>query len=137
MKRLILGLSVLLAVLCSTAFAEQPLAKQDGNIDLSQAEVSPSLTPEIWLYLQEQRRYDDPKQAVRRKAEARAQQRRDRLSALKWFGMSNARPTASAVPWMGTYSPYWGGNSWDPFQWIGGGYPTTASRIEYFGLYRF
>ena len=33
---------------------------------------------------------------------------------MNWFGVSNARPTASVTPWFGTYSPTWVGNTNDP-----------------------
>ena len=78
---------------------------------------TPPTTPEMWYYMQETRRYDDPKQAIRRKAEMKAAQRRDRLAALKWYGMSDSRPTASALPFYGDYSPTWVGNSWNPYRW--------------------
>src|SRR6185503_3346973 len=41
---------------------------------------APTVTPELWVYSQEQRRHDDPAQAVRRKAEVQADQRLSRLS---------------------------------------------------------
>jgi hypothetical protein len=95
-----------------------------------------SMTPEIWIYLQELKRYDDPQQAVRRKAEQRAADRQARLAAMRWYGFSNARPQASACPWMGTYSPVWSGNSWDPYQYLGIGWPGTALRIEQYEIRR-
>lgn len=89
------------------------------NRGLTTTEVSPSQSPELWLYQQELRRYEDPEQAVRRKAEARAEQRMSRLAAMKWFGQSNSRPHAAAMPWMDEYSPVWVGNGVHPLQWMG------------------
>ncbi|NIL98346.1 MAG: hypothetical protein GTO62_14755 [Planctomycetales bacterium] len=60
----------------------------DGGVSLS--EVQP--TPEMWFYVQERRRHDDPRTAVRRKAEYRAQQRQQRIAAMKAFGESKQRP---------------------------------------------
>jgi len=77
-------------------------------------------TPEMWLYLQERDRHDNPKLAVRRKAEERAAARRARLAAMKWYGMSNQRPQASPAPFMGTYSPTWFGNSNNLYGWVPG-----------------
>jgi hypothetical protein len=78
--------------------------------------VSP--TVEMWFYEQEQRRYDDPKLAVRRKAEARAQQRQARLAATRWYGISNSRPMVSPTPFTSGYSAYWGSNSYEPMRWL-------------------
>jgi hypothetical protein len=81
--------------------------------------VSTRLTPELWLYEQERIRMDDPAQAVRRKAEIRGMQRAERLAALKWYGMSNSRPTYTNVtPMLGGFgSPTWTSNSYDPARW--------------------
>jgi len=91
-----------------------------ATVHVSQGQLT--ATPEMWLYEQEMRRYEDPKTAVRRKAEQRSQARLDRIQAMKWFGLSNSRPVASAVPFMaGTYSPAWTGNHADPNRWVGSG----------------
>jgi hypothetical protein len=82
---------------------------------------APATTPELWVYSQEQRRHDDPAQAVRRKAEFQAEQRMARLASLKWYGYSNSRPEASMTPMMGTYSAGWGGNGWNRYEWFGVG----------------
>lgn len=90
----------------------------------------PEVTPEMWLYSQEWRRHDDPAQAVRRKAEARAAARTQRLEAMRWYGMSNARPQAAVTPFMGVYSPAWSGNGYNRYDWIGAAYPATTLRVE-------
>jgi hypothetical protein len=78
------------------------------------------MTPEMWLYSQEQRRHDDPKDAVRRKAEYRTAQRMRRMAAREWFGYSNARPVANPDPWNAGYSAHWSANNaMRPDQWIG------------------
>ncbi|HUY31198.1 MAG TPA: hypothetical protein VMV69_00350 [Pirellulales bacterium] len=78
------------------------------------------MTPEMWFYLRESRRYDDPKQAVRRKAEFKAAQRQRRIAAMQWYGFSNARPTVNASPFNGSYSPGWGANHrGNPYLWPG------------------
>jgi hypothetical protein len=81
--------------------------------------TTPTVTPELWLYSQELQRHDDPAQAVRRRAEFRADQRSQRLAALKWFGLSNSRPQASPIPLMGVYSPTWVGNGPNRYDWVG------------------
>lgn len=79
----------------------------------------PSMSSDMWLYLHEQRRHDDPKQAVRRKAELKAAQRAERLAAQRWYGVSNQRPTASTSPFMGGYSASWSGFGTQPAPWSG------------------
>lgn len=92
--------------------------KSPGASSLSMSEMS----PEMWLYMQERERHDDPKEAVRRKAEYRTAQRQRRIAAREWFGYSNARPAANSDPWMAGYSPHWSANSPQrPDQWIGNG----------------
>jgi hypothetical protein len=123
------------AILVASAYAQEraPRAVQPAAAQREPAQLqSPSmanLTPEMWLYLQERDRYDDPEQAVRRKAEDRATQRNHRMAARKWFGFSNARPTASPVPIMSSYSPFWAGNDSDPNRWNGVG-PATIIESE-------
>jgi len=151
MKRFVLSLS-LFTLTCSAAVAQEfgkrdfvppaPPAAPVATRVVEKQEVSPSdldspsMSQEMWFYTQELRRYDDPKQAVRRKAEQKAADRSARLAALKWYGYSNLRPQASAAPWMGTYSPYWAGNSWDPYQHVGVGWPGTALRVEHYDYRR-
>lgn len=120
------------------AAAQQPRESDSmKDEDISLGQLQP--TPEMWLYLQETKRQDDPKLAARRKAEFKAAQRMRRLEAQRWFGYSASRPMASPQPYTGTYSPYWGSNTNDPFRWagIGGstyyivpsGRPTVAQRL--------
>jgi hypothetical protein len=95
-------------------------------------EINPSqVTPEFYLYMQELRRHDDPQQAVRRKAEARAAARESRITAMKWYGMSNARPQANPVPFMsGAYSPTWIGSRPERYDWYGLGWPSVSLRVD-------
>jgi len=95
-----------------------------------------SFTPEMWLYTQEWRRHDDPALAVRRAAEFRAEQRSQRLAALKWYGLSNARPQASVTPFTGIYSPSWVGNGYDRYDWAGPMRPTTVLHVDTYGMLR-
>ncbi len=103
-------------VCCAVLTAQEP-AKPARDI---RHEFSPGVVPptaEMWFYEQERNRHDDPKLAVRRKAEFKAAQRGNRIASLHWYGMSNSRPAASATPWFGTYSPTWSSNSSDPYRW--------------------
>ena len=80
----------------------------------------------MWFYEQERLRYQDPKNAVRANAEFRAAQRMRRRAALKWYGLSNSRPTANTDPVHGTYSPRWISNGYNPSHWSGVGNTTVV-----------
>jgi len=146
MKRLIPICSMLVVLACAVASAQQPpIPKLQPSLPLvtkidrppvagPQQQPSaathfapttlsaPATTPELWVYSQEQRRHDDPAQAVRRKAEYQAAQRMSRLASLKWYGYSNSRPEAGMTPIMGTYSAGWAGNGGNRYEWYGGGW---------------
>jgi hypothetical protein len=114
--------------------AQEPSAQLTVPRTITRTETIPTLspeqiTPELYYYLSELRRHDDPKQAVRRKAELKAAQRNERIAAMKWYGLSNARPQASAMPFTDFYSPAWVGNGYNRFEWIGGG-PGVTFRVD-------
>lgn len=132
----------MVAFCCTIATAQQPGVTQPlvtkidrppvAGLQVSQPPThftpttlsAPQVTPELWVYSQEQRRHDDPALAVRRKAEFQAEQRMARLASLKWYGYSNSRPEAGMTPIMGTYSAGYVGNAWNRHEWLGysGGY---------------
>jgi len=87
-------------------------------------------TPEMWFYQQERNRHDDPKLAVRRRAEARGEQRQQRLASSKWYGIYNSRPKVSPTPWFGSYSPSWVSNTYDPARWRMPAVPVVANLPE-------
>src|SRR3990172_7417174 len=92
MKWLWITLPVVSLFLVVPALAEN---KSDSkpSISISPGELAP--TQEMWFYEQYQKQYMDPKTTVRLKAEFRAEERMRRIAALRWFGFSNQRPTAS------------------------------------------
>jgi hypothetical protein len=119
----------------SSASAQAPKALGTTESDLfGELPSEGTVTPEMWFYLQEYRRYKSPEEAVRRKAEFRASQRRNRLAAQRWFGFSNLRPSVNPIPYFGSYSASWTGNFRDPFSWSGQGGPLvvyhTARRSD-------
>lgn len=65
------------------------------------------------------RRNTEAWEAIHRKAAMKAEMRGRRLTTQKWFGYSNLRPTASATPFLSTYSPTWTGNTAHPAYWTG------------------
>jgi hypothetical protein len=135
MKRLSLLLFVISLAAVSRALGQAPT---DPLIDTTAGQprvtthgptLSPGelqATPEMWFYEQERQRYLDPKNAVRANAESRAAQRARRLAALRWFGFSNARPTANPDPFHGSYSPRWVSGGYVPSQWSSVGSATVV-----------
>ncbi len=119
MKRLVLALALPIVFSAGIARAERPVAVGLGlDSFVSPGEIK--ATPEMWFYDQAMRQYKDPKMAVRAKAEYRAAQRQRRLESMKWFGMSNSRPTANSDPIHGDYSPSWVANpGYYPLRWNG------------------
>ncbi len=104
----------------ATPSRAQPPARpsQRATVDISPGEVT--ATPEMWFYEQSLRQYNDPKTAVRQKAEFKTAERLRRMAALRWFGFSNSRPMAGVDPIHGDYGPYWtSGNVYQPFRWAG------------------
>ncbi len=127
MKRIFLALSIQ-AMLVAAAQAQrpvdrpitdQPIQVQSGlqNRVVSSGELTP--TPEMWFYEQERKRWDDPQSLVHAAAEQKANQRRERMASMNWYGLSNLRPQASPDPVHGNYSPRWSSNGYMPSQWIG------------------
>ncbi len=94
----------------------KPTPPRDATIHIAPSSLS--ATQDMWFYEQQLRQYQDPKFAVRQKAEFRAAERQRRLTAQKWYGISNARPLAGTDPVHGQYAPVWtSGNPYRPFQW--------------------
>jgi hypothetical protein len=119
MKRLAISSALLLLLLAVPLRAEKPVATGLGlSTVVSPGELK--ATPEMWFYDQAMRQYNDPKMAVRLKADSHAQQRMRRLESMKWFGFSNIRPRASSDPFHNDYSPGWVANpGYYPSRWNG------------------
>jgi hypothetical protein len=81
----------------------------------------------MWFYEQQRLEYQDPRAAVRRKAEFKATQRANRLAAMKLYGLSNSRPSASPTPMFGSYAPGWTARNADPNRWIG---PSQVNVVQ-------
>lgn len=133
------ALALTLALLVSHASAQDPFDSPFNSpgapaADVPPADTTPADAPsaeerdsQLYQMMQMLDRYEDPKQAVRRKAEEKAAQRRDRLASQKWYGYSPLRPTVSAVPWTSRYGSRWvGGSSWGYY----GYHPLTIVRLQ-------
>lgn len=117
MRRFLSSAIVLLAVAQIASAQDRGETNSLRRDEPTSPVLTSSQTPEMWFYEQERARWENPKEAVRRKAEYRGAQRGQRIAAMKWYGMSNSRPTAGLTPMFGTYSPMWSSNSFDPFRW--------------------
>ena len=122
--------SILLGAGAVRLSAQEPVALEQPQADPGLSAHSPAVPTDLWLYMNEQRRHDDPQQAVRRKAGLKAEQRAERMAAMKWYGLSNSRPTASPIPSMGIYSPTWTGNGLLPYQWVNTGHARPVVRVD-------
>jgi len=130
MRRLVLSFTFVPALLIGAVLAAQDPGRFSTPVGQDPTSDQVAQTEDMWFYLQELRRYDDPQAVIRRKAERKGEQRRQRLAAMKWYGWSQSRPTASSTPWTGVYSPSWVGNGADPYQWVGNAYVTSAIRVD-------
>ncbi len=123
MKRLCCWL-ILAVASCQTALAvDPPRTRSPLDRPISLGELTP--TPEMWFYEQQMREYRDPKAAVRRKAEFKADQRMRRIASMQWFGYDNSRPTTTPDFQFGPASPQWSSNSGNPMLWRGISRPTV------------
>ncbi|REK13035.1 MAG: hypothetical protein DWQ37_10450 [Planctomycetota bacterium] len=121
-----LPLTLVLAAVACPCLAQEPRPDR-----VAQAPTTVVKTPEMWIYEQERIRYEDPAMAVRRRAELRGAQRAARLAAMKWYGISNSRPTVSPTPWLNSsYAPFWGSNTYDPNRWRAYTSPTVVMQPE-------
>ena len=87
-----------MAVVICLAYQASTSAQDSSTARTAQVENEISfadvkVTPEMWFYIQERRRHDNPQDAVRRKAEYRAKQRQERIAATKAAGRSKQRPS--------------------------------------------
>jgi hypothetical protein len=118
MKRVLATVFVASLLIPAVAMAQKPKSSHGGlDEEISIGEIPP--TQEMWFYQQELTRQQDPKLAIRRRAEFRAAQRERRLASQEWYGISPLRPNANVTPWTGgLYSPGWTGNTREPFRWM-------------------
>jgi hypothetical protein len=112
MSRLFLGALILGSLLVFAAAAradESDDFHADANSPVNQSR--PPAHDESWYYhpAPEPAAYKpNPQQICQQRAMAYGQQRSNRLAALSWYGMSNARPTVAPLPYcVPLYSPAW------------------------------
>lgn len=104
------------------------------HVPLSLSSLNP--TPEMWFYEKMREDYENPSLQVRRNSEQAAADRKARIAASSWYGVSNARPMAYVTPHMYHYSPTFAPNARFPYLW--GQMPASRvylqSRRNYMGI---
>jgi len=123
MKKVSMRMSWLaLLVFAAPTLAEEPFLKIVTPAKPPVA-LAGSATPQTASY---QQPCQGSKDLVQQMAEYRASARMQRLTSLKWFGMSNTRPYKSSDPYHSDASPSWvSGNNLLPYRWQ----PTAALPV--------
>ncbi|MBN2292129.1 MAG: hypothetical protein JXM70_06870 [Pirellulales bacterium] len=138
MRTLGIVLFIIFVASALSALGQDKSAKPHTNLIEAESPLLSTLptgsvpvTPEMWFYEQQLREYLSPKMAVRRNAEFRAKQRRHRLASMRWFGISNARPTVGPDPWNGEYGAKWVGDDvLHPDRWNGTGWSAVMTGVR-------
>jgi hypothetical protein len=117
MTRFAFCLSLVMALSCSAAWAQDVSFGPAKDVDPPQAEKEHTLTPEMYRYLSDLQRYGGPQDLTRVRAAREADQRKERLAAMRWYGYSNSRPMAAATPFTSQYGPRWVGGRNNPYFW--------------------
>jgi hypothetical protein len=121
MKWLPIAIALLVVLMAVPAVAQTPA--ENGTTLRFSGGITPgevTATPEMWFYQQERNRWENPKEAIRRRAQFQTAQREARMAARRWFGVSNSRPTVSAAFMNGEAGATWtGGDPFYPYRWTG------------------
>jgi hypothetical protein len=97
-----------------------PAAESGSTLPAPQVQLSLSTlapTPEMWFYERMRQDYDNPALQARLRGERAAAERRARLAARAWYGVSVGRPMAHVTPFTYYYSPFWASNTVNPYIW--------------------
>ena len=70
-----------------------------------------------WNREQKTNTKQDARAIVQKKAQARAEQRNDRIATSSWYGISNSRPSGSATPFTSRYGSSWEMPGGRPYSW--------------------
>jgi hypothetical protein len=101
------------AVLMGTLAASASLG-QEPEVAAEPTATAPGV--DSWYYRSSPER-ETTLTIAQQKAVQRAAQRMARLDAMRWYGFSNSRPTASSIPWTTMYAPAWQTPGGRPFGW--------------------
>lgn len=75
-----------------------------------------------WSREQKSNTKQEARAIVQQKAQARAEQRNDRMATSSWYGISNSRPSGSSTPFTSRYGSSWEMPGGRPYSW----YPAYA-----------
>ena len=120
-------------VLACTATAPRLSVAEEDLLGAAPAPAAPPASAE-WYYRPAPEGSKEPtvaQQRAMRKADARAA----RLDAMRWYGFSGSRPTATAIAFTSMYSPQWQMPGGRPFAWFPGSRPVIVYSRPY-TLYR-
>ena len=106
-RAILVGIGV---AVCSSSFAAGDM------LHSTVSETTPQQEPS-WYREQASTAKADSLKIIQQKAQVRAGQRNSRMASMQWYGMSNARPQASATPYTGRYSPAWEMPGGRPYAW--------------------
>ncbi len=111
MKTIQLLLSVFVGIISMghVAAAQDPNTRGESFTD--------NVQEDDWDYKPSYVYQPNPKAIIHQKAQARALQRISRMTAMRWYGMVNERPTASPTPFSALYSPVWQMPGGRPYAW--------------------
>jgi len=134
MNRLTFLPTLLTLSLCLSTMGSwgNPALAQEADEQAKQASAS---TQPDWYYGSEAKKAPVVSIA-RQKSQQRAEQRMARLEAMRWYGFSAARPTASGMPFTSSYSPSWTRPGGRPFAWYSGSGPSVVINRPYYRSYR-
>ena len=116
-------IQLLLSVFVGLVSMGHVAAAQDPNI--RGESFTDSVQEDDWDYKPSYVYQPNPKAIIHQKAQARALQRISRMTAMRWYGMVNARPTASPTPFSALYSPVWQMSGGRPYAWNYRGTPSV------------
>jgi hypothetical protein len=107
--KLILQLGILSASLSAgPCFAKGTPMKTDSEEESHE---------QSWSREQKTNTKQDARAIVQQKAQARGEQRMDRLASSNWYGISNSRPSGSSTPFTSRYGSSWEMPGGRPYSW--------------------
>ena len=95
-----------------------------------QAKKNATESSQEWFYGDEAKAVEH-KSLGQQKSIKRGEQRMARLEAMRWYGFSAGRPTASGLPYTSAYSPSWTRPGGRPFAWYTGAGPSVVINRPY------
>lgn len=124
-RRSTLLAACIFALAAGTAAAQKP-STESRQASLERRRAAVQTAPEASSFDEHLARYRDPWTRVRENAEFRADNRRRRIAARQWYGISNARPMVNPTPWGAGYRDAWILNTGRVYRWAALAQPTVV-----------